>query len=165
MASRSIHHRIQRTALALAVLLQSAFAAPVGACGMGGSCCSASSACQESGTCCCVGLDGQSGVAGHSCCHDGAVSESVADGSSCCHSTGSTSNRCTCSCSQPKPAPAAPPVDQETQTRLIPVYVYLTVAADLTPVLAVSTRRNECQSSLLKTAPRSVQVLFCTWQT
>lgn len=165
MTPRSITHRILPAALAIAVLLQSAFAAPVGACGMGGSCCSASSACQESETCCCETLDGQSGADEQSCCHDDAGSESVVDGGSCCHSTGSTSNRCTCSCSQPKPAPATPPVDQETQTRLIPVHAYLTGEADLTPVLAVSTRRNECQSSLLKTAPRSVQVLFCTWQT
>lgn len=167
MTTHSISHRILRTALAIAMLLQMASVSPTGACGLDGSCCTVSSACQDSGTCCsCCSLtqDGRSRAGMQSCCHVGGA-ESTFDSSSCCHSMGAESRRCNCSCSQPEPAPAAPPVDQETQTRLISSYAYLTDAVDVTPVTAVSTRWNTYQPSLLKTAPRSVQVLFCTWQT
>lgn len=160
MTTRSITHRILRTALALAVLVQSAFAASAGACGVSGSCCTASSSCQESDDCCCSRTD----ESGHSCCSSTADA-SANESSSCCRAGDDSTTRCTCHCGQPKPAPVAPPADTDTQVRLVPVYGYVTVAANPAPVLSAPTGRFVCQSSLLQIAPCSAQVMFCTWLT
>lgn len=158
MTFRSITHQILRVALAMAVLVQTALAAPVGACGVSGSCCTESSGCQDSG-CCCTQAD-QSGPA---CCHEAVVEESAGEANSCCHSADDTSSGCKCHCSQPPPAPVAPPADTDGQIRLIQVYAYLSAAGSPALAIPVAVDRAECQSSLLKTTPRSVQVLFCTW--
>ena len=168
MTACSITHRILRAALAIAVLMQTAFVMPVGACraaGVGGSCCSESSTSPESAGCCSETKIGQTGGSGHACCQSAGAAGPEVEVSSCCHSTESTSKICTCHCNQSKPVPVAPPADSDTQLRLIPVYAYVAVAAEPAPAIDVLTGRMTCQLSLLNTVPRSVQVLFCTWQT
>ncbi len=162
MTARSITHRILRAALAIAVLVQTAFIMPVGECGVSGSCCSESSTSYGSVGCCCQTKIGQTGVSSHACCQSAGPDVEV---SSCCHSTQSTDKSCVCHCTPSKPAPVAPPTDSDTQLRLIPVYAYVAVAAEPAPAIDVLTGRMTCQLSLLNTVPRSVQVLFCTWQT
>lgn len=165
MTARSITHRILRAALAIAVLVQTAFVMPAGACGVSGSCCSELSTSQESAGCCCQTKIGQTGVISHACCQSAGAAGPEVEGSSCCHSTESSNKSCTCHCNQSRPAPVAPPADSDTQLRLIPVYAYLAVAAEPAPAIDVPTGRMICQSSLLQAAPRSVQVLFSTWLT
>jgi len=164
MTPRSITHRILQVALAIAVLIQSAFVTPAGACGVNGSCCSELSTSQQSEGCCCEAKNGQDGARVHSCCHSAETVDSTIEVSACCHA-GESSTRCTCHCGQPQPTPVVPPADADTQIRLIPVSAYLVAAAIPAPATAAPTGWNDRQSSLLKTAPRSVQVLFCTWQT
>lgn len=165
MKSRSIAHRFLRTALAFAVLTQTAFVMPAGACGANGSCCSETSACQDSEGCCFRTTDRQSEAPGRSCCYSADTFESSDEVRSCCHSTESSPSPCTCQCGQPIPRPAAPPANSDAQVRLIPVCADMATAAVPAQATAVSTGWSDRQSSLLKTAPRSVQVLFCTWLT
>jgi len=165
MTARSITHRILRVALAIAVLMQTAFVMSVGACGVSGSCCSELSTSHGSAGCCCQTKLGQAGLTRHACCRSAEAAIPEVEVSSCCHSTQSSNKSCTCHCNQSRPAPVAPPADSDTQLRLIPVYAYVAVAAEPAPAIDVPTGRMICQSSLLQAAPRSVQVLFSTWLT
>lgn len=159
MTTRSIASCTLRTALALAVLAQSAFAIPVIGCGDGG-CCTESKGRQESDSCCCSHAE----IEKQSCCHSNDVLESAIAESSCCETDG-TSLDCQCQCGQPHQSPVVPPADGDTQIRLISLNAWLVAAADRMLAIAVPTGEMRCQSSLLQTSPRRTQVLLCTWLT
>lgn len=163
MNSPSVTQRILQTVLSLAVLLQ-CVAGPASVCSAGGVCCSDTRPGHDSTACCCGANTSTTSNTSHVCC-ESVETHTAADAASCCDSTDHPSDQCHCQANQSQPTPATPPVNSDTQPRL--TVVYNCPAETVIPANATtpSSGRSRQQSSLLKTAPRSVQVLFCTWWT